>query len=520
MGSPDPGRRARPRATLVVILVSVASFSLLQSMVLPALTTIQVEYDTSQVMVTWVLTANLLSATVATPLLGRAGDLLGKRRVFVFSLLALAVGSLAAAQAPTIELLIAARVLQGLGGGVVPLSLAILRDTLTTRLTQALTLVASLTALGFGCGIIVAGPLLQTLGFDWLFLLPMIATSAAAASSFVVIPRDPALTRGALPWIPGLFLAGWLLSLLLTVTQGRWWGWTAVTTIATGSAAVVLAIVWFVAELRRPVPLIDLRLMRTRGIWTANAVSGCMGFSLFAAIACLPQFLSAPPESGYGFAADASTVGLMLLPWSMGSFLAGFASAHLVPLVGSRWLIVSGSLLASASFVTLATLHSAPWHIYGSTSMLGIGAGLVFSSLALVVVTAAHPSQTAVATGVNANIRTLGGAIGSAVLATVITARVSPAGHPVESGYVGAFLILAVMMLVSAVLGCFVPSARAGRLPAERFAAEMAPISITDGLAGGARDCQYRRDRENDDRRVPETRQAKRAPIRPQLPRR
>ena len=185
-----------------MLAVAVSSFALLQSLVVPVLARIQEEYDTSQTTATWVLTGYLLSASIATPLLGRVGDAVGKQRVLVATLGALAVGSLAAALAPSIGWLIAARVVQGLGGGVLPLSFGIARDELGARVTGALSVLASLTAVGFGVGIVVAGPIVDGLGYHWLFWLPMIVTAVAAVAAALFVPASPVRTPGRLPVLP------------------------------------------------------------------------------------------------------------------------------------------------------------------------------------------------------------------------------------------------------------------------------------------------------------------------------
>ena len=122
------GRRAHYQVTFAVLVLGIAAFALLQSLVIPVLTTVQHELHTTQGTVTWVLTAYLLSASIMTPILGRVGDMKGKERVFVASLVALAVGSLLAALAPSIEVMIVARVIQGAGGGMVPVAFGIIRD--------------------------------------------------------------------------------------------------------------------------------------------------------------------------------------------------------------------------------------------------------------------------------------------------------------------------------------------------------------------------------------------------------
>ena len=219
--------RGRREITFAVLAVAASSFALLQSLIVPVLATIQVEFDTSQTTVTWVLTAYLLSASICTPLLGRIGDVVGKVRMLVIALVVLSLGSLAAALAPSIGWLIAARALQGVGGGVLPLSFGIIRDEFRGRMTMALSVIASLTAVGFGVGIVVAGPIVDTFGYQGLFWLPMVVTLVAAAAALLFVPESPVRTPARLPVGPALLLAGWLVALLIALSEGNQWGWTS-----------------------------------------------------------------------------------------------------------------------------------------------------------------------------------------------------------------------------------------------------------------------------------------------------
>src|SRR3954464_1835919 len=177
-------RRTDYRVTFVVLCVGVASFSLLQSLVNPVLPTIQAALDTDQATVTWVLTAYLLSASVFTPIIGRVGDKVGKERMLVVALAALAVGPLMAALAPSIGVLIAARAIQGVGGGVLPLTFGIIRDEFPRdRGAGAVGTSAALLAVGGGIGLVLAGPIVDALSSHCLFWLPMIMTPLAAAAA-------------------------------------------------------------------------------------------------------------------------------------------------------------------------------------------------------------------------------------------------------------------------------------------------------------------------------------------------
>jgi MFS family permease len=453
----SPALRGRRSLTFAVLAVSVSSFALLQSLIVPVLATLETELDTDQATVTWVLTAYLLSASIATPLLGRVGDVVGKTRMLVITLSALAVGSLMAALAPSIGWLIVARVVQGAGGGVLPLSFGIIRDEFGDKMTSALSVLASLTAVGFGFGIVIAGPIVDVFGYKGLFWLPMVVTSAAAVATLLLIPESPVRTPSRLPLMPAVLLAVWLIALLLALSEGNAWGWTSPRILGLLAAAVAGMAAWITVETRVPVPMIDMQMMRRRGVWTTNAVSFCVGFGMFSAFGFLPQFIQTPEEAGYGFGASISESGWLLLPSALASFLIGFWTASLIRAFGARNVIVTGAGLMTAAFLSIALWHDSTWQLYAATTVQGFGSGLVFSSLAGVVIASVPAHQTGVASGMNANIRTIGGSVGAAVMAGVVTAHHGALGYPVEGGYTAGFVLLSIAMLGAAAVAWFIP---------------------------------------------------------------
>ncbi|WP_205474369.1 MFS transporter [Nocardioides sp. SYSU D00038] len=453
--------RGRPPLTFAVLALAVSSFALLQSLVVPVLAQIQVELDTDQSTVTWVLTAYLLSASICTPLLGRVGDAVGKKRMLVITLLALALGSLVAALAPSIGWLIAARVLQGAGGGVLPLSFGIVRDEFHgERMGTALSVLASLTAVGFGVGIVIAGPIFDLLDYHWLFWLPMIATLAAATLAAFCVPESPARTPVRLPVLPGVLLAVWLVALLLALSEGNTWGWTSGRVLGLMALALVVGVLWVRTEVRAPVPMIDMGMMRLRGVWTTNVVAGLVGVGMYSSFGFLPQFLQTPRSEGYGFGATISESGWLLLPSAVASFLVGFTTARLMRRFGARAVIATGTGTTALAFLSVALFHDHTWQLYAATTVQGVGSGLVFSSLAGVVIASVPAEQTGVASGMNANIRTIGGSLGAALMAGIVTARLGETGLPLESGYVGGFVFLTVVMVVASLMALFIPPLR------------------------------------------------------------
>jgi len=273
--------RTHYRVTFAVLALGVAAFALLQSLVIPVLTTVQHELHTTQSAVTWVLTAYLLSASIMTPILGRVGDMMGKKRVFVATLVALAVGSLLAAFATSIGVMILARVIQGFGGGMLPVAFGIIRDEFPApRIAGAVGLIASLTAVGAGLGIVLAGPIVSVLDYHWLFWLPLILTVLAAASAVLLVPESPVRTPGRISWLPAMLLAAWLVALLVALSEAPTWGWTSGRVAGLLAGAVVLAAAWLVAELRADVPVIDMKMMRQTAVWTNNLVGLLIGVGM------------------------------------------------------------------------------------------------------------------------------------------------------------------------------------------------------------------------------------------------
>lgn len=455
------GTRTDYRLTFVVLCVAVSSFSLLQSMVNPVLPTIQAALDTDQRTVTWLLTAYLVSASVFTPIIGRIGDKVGKERMLVFTLGALAVGSLIAALAPTIGVLIFARVVQGVGGGVLPLTFGIIRDEFPReRVAGAIGTAAALLAVGGGLGLVIAGPLVDALSYHWLFWLPMIVTVAAAVATAVWVPESPVRTPGRINVSAALLLSAWLVCLLLPVSQGSAWGWTSVEVLALLAAAAVLCAVWVATEARSLEPLIDMRMMRLPAVWRVNLVAVLMGVGMYSFYAFLPQFLQTPAVTGYGFSATVTESGLLLLPQSVATFLAGLASGRLAARHGSKRVLVVGSSLNAAGLGVLTVAHDQLWQVLAVTLVTGLAFGLAFAAMSNLVVESVPASQTGVASGMNANIRTIGGALGGAALASIVTAGARPDGFPVEAGYTGGFGFLAVVALLATLVALIVPVPR------------------------------------------------------------
>ncbi|PWU51681.1 MFS transporter [Micromonospora globispora] len=454
-------RRGSRRLTFSVLSAGAGFFAMLQSLITPVLPTIQHDLHTSQNTVTWVLTAYLLSASIFTPILGRVGDMVGKGRMLVVSLAALALGCLLAAVAPSIGVLIAARVVQGIGGAVFPLSFGIIRDEFpAARVTSAVGAISAIVAAGGGLGVVLGGPIVATLDYRWLFWIPMVVVGLTALAAHLFVPESPVRSPGRIDWRATVLLSGWLVALLLPISKGTAWGWTSGRVLGLLALAGVLLAGWLIAEIRSTNPLIDMRMMRLPGVWTTNLVALLYGASMFSVYAFLPQFVQTPTVAGYGFGASITQAGLLMLPMLVAMFVAGILAGRLESRFSAKAQLATGAAFNLLASAMLTVAHDTRWEIGVAGGLVGLGIGLAFASMANLIVRNVPAGQTGVATGMNANIRTVGGAIGAAVVSGVITAHPQANGLPREAGFTLGFLVLTGLSLAAMVAALAVPSGR------------------------------------------------------------
>jgi len=452
------GARTRSTWALPALALGGVTYALLQSLVVPALPALERALHTSTTGVTWIFTVFLLATSVATPIAGRFGDMFGKKRMLLVALGAVLVGSLLAAVARSLPLMLFARAVQGLGGAVVPLSFGIVRDQFPReRIAGAIAVVSGLLGVGGGLGIVLAGPILDHLSFHWLFWIPLASAAASFAVSAAIIPESPQRAPGDVHWLGAALLSGWLISFLLAVSEGPSWGWTAARTVGLVAAALALAAAWVVAEVRAAHPLVDMRMMRLRVVWTTNTAAFLLGFGMYGAFLLIPQFVQTPVSAGFGFGASVTEAGLFLIPMPVAVLAFSLLGGRLSGRVGSKVPLVLGSAIAAFAFVLLTLAHTRHWHVYVGSALMGVGIGFAFAAMAHLIVDAVRRDQTGVATGMNTIVRTIGGAIGAQIAASVIASHAAH-GQPQEVGYTITFAICAAVLVVGLAAALAVPN--------------------------------------------------------------
>jgi EmrB/QacA subfamily drug resistance transporter len=465
-GDAEAGRQHH-NVTLAILALAGLAYALQQTMIVPALPSLQHDLHTTTAWATWLLTAFLLVSAVATPVLGKLGDQHGKERLLLVSLVVFFIGCVAAIFAWNIWSLIVFRAVQGFGGAVFPLSFAIVYDEFPSdKVAGGVGMVSAILGVGGGLGLVLSGVLVDYLSWRWLFIVGAIVVGAAVVLVWRFVPESPIKTPSRLDLPGALLLSGVLVTLLLALTEGPAWGWSSPRVAGLFLASALLSAAWVRVELRVPDPMIDMRMLVQRTVLFTNLTAVFTGFAMFGAFVLLPSLMQTHPGGRihYGFGLSPTMTGVYLLPGGLLGFVAGPIAGRLGQWYGSRQPLVLGMLLAAAGIAGLALAHAHPWQISIWMVFIGIGVPFAFAAMAKLIIDAVRPSETGVATGMNTVMRTVGSVIGGQVGAAIVSADTIARTHiPAESAFVAAFWVSAVVALVGAVLARFIPGR--GRSP-------------------------------------------------------
>src|SRR6478672_9483029 len=452
---------ARRSTTALVAALSLAALTvaLLQTAVVPVLGIIAHQLNVSTVAVSWAVTANLLAAASATPLIGRLADLHNKKHVLLAVLVIVLVGSVLAATTSSLPLLIAARVLQGVSFSLYPICVAILRDELPEeQVVRSLAVLSGTLGFGGGTGLVVTGLLMTgTAGYHRVFWLTTGFTLLVIVVVLVFVPSRERTGEGTIDWLGALGLAVGLTAVLLAITQGNVWGWASPRTIAVLALGVSVLACWWMWERSRTHPLVSTRMLTRRAMLLTNLATVLVGTGLYFGFLGLTQFVQMPRDiTGYGFSASVLHASVVfLLPGALTGFVTATASGRFIDRFGARPVLVTGALAGIVGFTLLAVWHSAPWQVIVAGIATNAYISLAYGALPALVVSEAGPGETGVATSVNAIARTVGSSMAAAVLAVLLGHSAGGTGLPGEGAFVTIFLAGAVTAAVATILIAF-----------------------------------------------------------------
>jgi MFS family permease len=454
-------RLALPVACYVVLLVSA-----LQTLVVPVVANIRADLGVTTSVASWVVTANLLAAAVFTPMLGRLGDLYGRRPVMLGVLTVVLLGSVLAATTASLPLLLVGRVAQAASFGLFPLAIGVLREELPPqRLTGAMALVSGMLSVGAGFGLAVTGLLMRGGGdYHQLFWLAT-ALTAVGLAGVGRLPRRAGAATGSLDWAGAALLGLGLVLLILPLEEGNEWGWASARVLGSLAAAVVVLTVFVRFERRVTHPLVTTRMLTHRPIVVANLTGLFLGFSMFAVFLAVSALVQTPHGiAGYGFGATVLAASLVyLLPGTAGGVISAPVGGRLVARFGAKATLVIAAVLAGAGFTMLAALHSATWEVILGALVVNTGVTFGYAALPALLIAHVEPAETGIANSVNSISRSVGMSLGTAFVITMMTRNpiAGPVPLPREVQFVTVFGTGAVLAVIAAaVVGWALPRAR------------------------------------------------------------
>jgi MFS family permease len=460
MDGPQPTSRSGGVVATLALAGTVAA--VMQTLVTPLIADLPQILHTTSSNATWVITVTLLSAAVCVPVAGRLGDLLGKRKMLLASCVPLLAGSVVCALTSSVGMMIVGRGLQGMGMGVVPLGISLLRDLLPPeKLSSSIALVSASMGIGGGLGLPIAAAVAEYASWRALFWGSAVLAALIAVMIWSFIPNVPAAAKGQRFDLAGaLGLGVGLVCLLLAISKGADWGWGSGSTLGLFAAAVVVLLVWGFWELRTRDPLIDLRTTARPRVLLTNAASVLIGVGMYAQMLIVPQLLQFPEATGYGLGQSMLAMGLWMAPAGLVMMVVSPFGGKLTNARGPKFTLVSGSLVIAAGYALSMALMGSTWGLLIVTVVISGGVGLAYGAMPALIMSTVPVSETAAANGFNTLMRSLGTSIGAAVIGVVLSQMTVTMGgftFASEDGFRAGLLIGGGVALLAAAVAATIP---------------------------------------------------------------
>lgn len=463
----NPSQTNAHSGRVVAILAAAGiTAAVTQTLVVPLIGGLPQILGTSAANSAWVVTVTLLAAAVATPVAGRLGDMFGKRRMLLISLVPLIIGSIVCALSSSLVPMIVGRGLQGLGMGIVPLGISLLRVIVPPeKLGSSVALMSASLGVGGALGLPFASAVAQ--GGNWRVLFWIMGALAAIVAALVIffVPSEPSPSAGGrFDFLGAIGLGAALVCLLLAVSKGSGWGWTSGTTLGLFVAAAVLTVGWGFWELRTGAPLVDLRVTARPQVLLTNVASVLVGFAMYVQSLVMPQLLQLPEGTGYGLGQTMLAMGLWMAPAGVMMMVISPVGAKLSAARGPKFTLTVGSLIIATGYASSWLLMGSTWGVLLMTMIGSSGVGFAYGAMPALIMNAVPVAETASANSFNTLMRSIGTSVSAAVVGVVLAQFTTDyAGHavPTESGFHITLTIGAVVALLAAAVATTIPVKRA-----------------------------------------------------------
>jgi MFS family permease len=449
-------------AAVAVVCLAGLMVSLTMSVLIPVLPQVAADLHSSTTSTEWLLTSTLLAAGVAVPIVGRLGDLYGKRLLLMMCAGFLTIGSLICALSNSLVPMIIGRGVTGLSLAAVPLGISLITVTLPARRALfGVALVSATLGIGGALGLPLAGFVGEHANYHLLFWILLVGGIVSLLGSLLFL-SEPAQQRGnsRFDLLGAIWLAVALLCLLLPLSEAAVWGWGSPRTLGLLLLAIVLLVGFVLLERRRSSPLVDIAANARPALLRTNIASVCVGFAMFASFIGTAAYVQAPRATGYGFGTSIVVSGLCMLPSGLAQLALSPVSAIISRRFGPKITLCLGALVVAAGFASRIVLTGDLWEIVFGTTVAGAGIGIAFAAMPALIALGAPHSEIASANGLNSLSRASGSSLASAIGGTVLASSVVVVGgeaFPSLAAYQILFALCAMAAAVGAVVALLVP---------------------------------------------------------------
>lgn len=390
----------------------------------------------------WLVTMHMLIGAAAGVLVGRLGDIHGRKRMTLLMLVIATIGSIMSAVTDNFGVVLAGRALQGFSIAVIPLSIGIIRESLPKgRIPVAVGLMTTGSGVGVAIGLVLGGVIVDNFDWHWLFVFSAILLAIAWVAIKVWVPNKPGIPpKEPIDWVEGLLPAPGIMAMLYGVSQSKSLGWSDPEVWGTILLGLAILAYWARRSLAASEPFVDLRLLATRNVAIANILFFCLGMGTMQVMLVFSTYTQSPVWTMAGLGLGATVAGLAKLPSNILSFAAGPLSGWLTKTLGDRPTITVGIALAAAGWVMGIALPDTLVMVIIVLCLISFGTTILNAAIYNVIVGTVPEARTGEAIGTLSVTRGMASAIGAQIIALLLatatlTDPVSGAQLPSPEGF-------------------------------------------------------------------------------------
>lgn len=468
MSTSSGTRLGHRRPGLIIFSLAFAGLcaSFMQTLLVPIQGRLPELLDAPLSLTAWVMTITQLVSAVWMPIAGRLADMYGKRQVLVVMVYLLIIGSVLAAFADNIWILLLARCIQGAGFGVIVTGMSLLRDVVPPeRLAGSVGVISSTLGVGSALGMPLAAMVAQNYDWHMVFWLAAGLSTIALILVYLCVPVIDVRTGGKVDWVGMLGLAVGTTALLLAISNGSSWDNPLVFgAVLFGAFAVY--VLWARYELRVANPLVDIRVNARTSVIMTNLTGITLGFALFTPQLAFPQILTLPTNFG-GYALSLVAASLVIMPQGLAMLVMAPVVGWLGRRVQIKLIVAIGAACMAIGYVLVLVGPKELWVFPIAAIIIGSGTGLGYAAMPALIMSSVPVSETGSANGVNALARSLGTALAAAIVTGVLGAAeqtIDGVTFPPVASFDPIFVLAIGAAVLCAILACLIPR-REGAAP-------------------------------------------------------